>query len=64
MDFLGPQNDCFGISTTVMFMSFGQQPVKCQNHEADCKNFCGLLRKAELYQSNIAKWELDFINPV
>ena len=22
---------------------------KCQNHEDDCANFCGLLRKAELY---------------
>ena len=23
---------------------------KCQNHEEDCTNFCGLLRKAELYK--------------
>ena len=23
---------------------------KCQNHEEDCANFCGLLRNAELYQ--------------
>jgi hypothetical protein len=22
---------------------------KCQNHKADCANFCDLLRKAELY---------------
>ena len=22
---------------------------KCQNHEEDCTNFCGLVRKAELY---------------
>ena len=22
---------------------------KCQNHKTDCANFCGLLRKAELY---------------
>ena len=25
---------------------------KRQNHEEDCANFCGLLRKAELYQKN------------
>ena len=29
----------------------------------DFVNFCGLLRKHELYQSNIAKWEPDFIKP-
>ena len=26
---------------------------KCQNHKADCANFCGLLRKAELYPPRV-----------
>ena len=28
---------------------FGRLLSKCPNHEKDCANFCGLLRKAELY---------------
>ena len=27
---------------------------KCQNHKDDCTNFCGLLRKAELYQARVS----------
>ena len=30
--------------------AFWRLPSKRQNHEEDCANFCGLLRKAELYK--------------
>ena len=32
---------------------------KCQNHKADCANFCGLLIKAELYHFLEKKVEID-----
>ena len=32
---------------------------KCPNHEGDCANFCGLLRKAENYQFQ----NLSFASP-
>ena len=31
----------------------------CQNHEDDCVNFCGLLRKAELYRTKIVNCKLS-----
>ena len=34
--------------------SFSDLLIKCQNHEDDCANFCGLLRKAALYQQILA----------
>ena len=36
---------------------FGRLVSKCPNREEDCTNFCGLLRKAELYPRNqLLKW--------
>ena len=37
------------ICSICLVLWFWRLLSKCQNHEAECANFCGLLRKAELY---------------
>ena len=51
-----PHTVCFRDFFCQIFTFGGSSPnqwinllSKCQNHEDDCANFCGFLRKAELY---------------
>ena len=39
----------YGFDVYYLKFSFSEKASKCQNREEDCTNFCGLLRKAELY---------------